>query len=94
MADLQLVILKWTDDETMGKLLTARLKAASAGSFENLQALCDPSVSTEPSADDRLILAAQGSPRELIRLGNALLETATKPKLSRNDLEAVLGEIR
>jgi len=94
MADLQLVILKWTDDETMGKLLTARLKAASAGSFENLQALCDPSVSTEPSADDRLIRAAQGSPRELIRLGNALLETATKPKLSRNDLEAVLGEIR
>ncbi len=51
-----------------------------------------------PGVDTRLVRAAQGRPRQLIRLGNRLLETQVQlgpraPKLSATALDRVLGPL-
>lgn len=60
-------------------------------------ALCGPDVARD--FETRLIQAAQGSPRRLVQLGNALLNSAASraagdPLLTEEDLEAALAKVQ
>lgn len=89
--DITVDKLTWSPDK-LKELLQARLSKA-AGKYMDLSQLFD-SQSRSPDPTNRLINAANGSPQQLIRLGNQLLkahirQTPNVPELSYQDLESI-----
>jgi hypothetical protein len=90
----EVVTLTWSPDN-LADMLDVRIRAATGSS---LAALCGSDVPTEPSPDVRLVKAANGSPRQLVRLGNELLKTLAQrapeePTLSAEEIDNVLGPL-
>jgi hypothetical protein len=86
------VILEW-DAVHLSQMIRARIRAAGG---ESLSALCGPDVAPEPSLDTRLVQASAGSPRELVRLGNRLLEghalhRPILPRFTAEEVNRILG---
>ncbi len=69
-AGIYIVHLEWKDKD-LKQMLDDRVRQAGV---DSLMALCGPSVET--NCEEKLIQAAQSSPRRLIQLGNALIESA------------------
>ncbi|MBN1954664.1 MAG: hypothetical protein JW900_06390 [Anaerolineae bacterium] len=85
--------LAWSDED-LAHMLQARLAAAG---IEDMTRLCAPDASSDLAA--RLIQAAAGSPRRLVRLGNRLLEAQARhaprsPGFSAAVIDRVLGPVR
>lgn len=90
---LDVVCLKW-DEEGLRLMLDQRIRQTGG---DSLMALCGPDVARD--FETRLIQAAQGSPRRLVQLGNALLNSAASraagdPLLTEEDLEAALAKVQ
>lgn len=64
--------LEWTDEE-LGKLLQGRILGAGLGEVEGMAHLFASGIRV-PDPADKLVKAAKGSPRELVRKGNRLIE--------------------
>ncbi len=77
----EVMALAWRDND-LGRMLETRFKSAGG---DSLGALCVPPT---PSVDHRLVEAANGSPRRLIRVGNALLATHVQQTLGAPQLSA------
>jgi hypothetical protein len=79
-------------EEDLKQMVNDRIRQTGG---DSLMALCGPDVASD--FETRFIQAAQGSPRQLIRLGNALLATAarhyTRPQLTEEDLEEALRSL-
>lgn len=93
--------LEWPA-ESLAEMLEARIRAAGRESgVESLMQLCGPDVPGGPDgiddADQRLVKAANGSPRTLVQLGNKLLaktaQRGTGSKFLAEDLDEVLGPL-
>jgi hypothetical protein len=92
-AGLRIVRLEWQDKD-LKQMLSDRVHQAGV---DSLMALCGPNVETD--CEEKLIKTAQGSPRRLIKLGNALIESASDrapkdPQLTWQDFEGALASIR
>jgi hypothetical protein len=90
----EVVTLTWSPDN-LAKMLDVRIRAATGVSLE---ALCGPDVSREPNLDVRLVHAANGSPRRLVRLGNELLRkhvqlAPEQPVFSAKEIDSVVGSL-
>lgn len=90
----KVVSLTW-DQDNLAHMLEYRLQAAGGNS---LTAVCGPGVPADPSPDRRLVQAAAGSPRQLVRLGNELLRTHVEHApddllLSVQAIDDVLGAL-
>ncbi len=86
--------LIWSKED-LKRMLRARLCAAGMGEGD-IMALCAPDV---PSGlDDRLVRAAAGSPRRLVRLGNRLLEAQARldsqSSLCATVVDSIVGPVR
>jgi hypothetical protein len=86
------------DEGTLAELLRQRLIAFSEGRVESLSDLCDEAeVRRSWNLDQDLVQHAQGSPRNLLRLGEALLWNHTRRSgdsisLALDDWKQTLGD--
>jgi len=92
MAGLDVVPLRWQDKD-LKLMLEHRIRQAGG---DSLMAFCGPEVG--PDLETHLIQAAQGSPRRLVQLGNALLKSAAQrrdphPQITERDWEAAQKEL-
>jgi len=78
------ISLTWQDDE-LRKMLQQRLEWAKP---DSLLQICDREA-RRLDPDGRLVQAAKGSPRELVRLGNRMLAKARGERLTLEDLPQV-----
>jgi hypothetical protein len=92
-AGLEMVHLTWQEKD-LELMLGQRIRQAGSGS---LMALCGPGVALD--FEKRFVQAARGSPRRLVRLGNALFtqaanHTADSPQLTESDWDAALASVQ
>jgi Cdc6-like AAA superfamily ATPase len=93
LSTCEVVTLKWNSDD-LKEMINNRVSAASLRE-SSLTTLCGPDVPREPSIEQRLARAADGSPRRLLHLGNELIVTHVQrvshdPLLSVEDIANVL----
>jgi hypothetical protein len=91
----EVTTLIWSPD-TLAEMLNGRIRAANG---DSLTALCRPDVPREPDVDARLAQAANGSPRQLVRLGNELLrrhveQSPDEPRFSAEEIDSAIGPLK
>ncbi|HIE38577.1 MAG TPA: hypothetical protein EYP77_05845 [Anaerolineae bacterium] len=76
------ISLVWSDNDLLEML---RRRLTGVVKIESLEQICDAEA-RQLAPDERLVRAAKGSPRELVRLGNRMLAGARSAKLTSEDL--------